>query len=295
LTPVALTILWGTESDSLVPTVTGGILNLLPQGRTTDLPWFNIDAIAVTFNQPSTVAASDVTVTGLTGGNYGPVTITGAGTSHLICTFAKPITGPDILTITLFFDGIIVGGPAKLDVLPGDVNDDGAVNSTDGVAILRSFTSAQPYNIFDDLNGDGSVNMADFNVYRPQIGTVLPSVPIQPSAAIRGGVRAASVTTPEAGPAPILTTAIDEAVAAVATDGASPQPTDAEVSTDLNDANGAALGSLQVPAIVQHSRAKAKRHGSSKPLTHKGRLAEGVHRKRIVVTYRPEAPSHKAK
>ena len=171
LTAVSIAVLWGTESDLLYPTPDGA---LLPQWRTTDLPWFNINRIAVTFSQVNTVTPSDVTVTGVTGRNYGPVTITGLGTSHLICTFAKPITGPDIVTITVRFDGVIVGGPATLDVLPGDVNDDGIVNSTDGVQILRSFTPANPYNIFDDLNGDGSVNIADFDLYRPQIGTVLP-------------------------------------------------------------------------------------------------------------------------
>ena len=61
----------------------------------------------------------------------------------------------------------------RLDVLPGDVNDDGAVNTTDGLLILRNETPI--HSVFDDLNGDGVVNIADFNLYRPKIGTVLPT------------------------------------------------------------------------------------------------------------------------
>ena len=31
------------------------------------------------------------------------------------------------------------------------------------------------------MNGDGAVNMADFTLYRPKIGTKLPAVPATPS------------------------------------------------------------------------------------------------------------------
>jgi hypothetical protein len=39
------------------------------------------------------------------------------------------------------------------------------------------------------MNGDGAVNMTDFNLYRPKIGTVLPAVPSSPaSPGSRGAV-----------------------------------------------------------------------------------------------------------
>ena len=150
-------------------------MRLLPAGRSTDMPWFNINQIAVTLSQAATVNADDISVVGITGGNYGPVTISGSGTTNMVLTFAKAISGPDRVTITIG-NAEIITYTRRLDVLPGDVNDDDAVNSTDGVLILRDFTPANPYNIFYDMNGDGAVNMTDFDIYRPQIGTALPGV-----------------------------------------------------------------------------------------------------------------------
>jgi hypothetical protein len=84
--------------------------------------------------------------------------------------------------------------------------------TTDGVLILRNFTPANPYNMFYDMNGDGVVNTSDFTLYRPQIGTVLPT--LQPQLAIGGqgpgGV--ALLTTNEL--APVLMAAIDDWAAA---------------------------------------------------------------------------------
>ena len=128
---------WGSQSAALYTAADG--LRLLPAGRTTDLPWFNIDQIGITLSQAADVNPGDVSVAGMTGGNYGPVTISGSGTSSIIITLAKAISGPDRMTITIG-NGEIVTYTGRLDVLPGDVNDDDAVNSADGVLILRSFT-----------------------------------------------------------------------------------------------------------------------------------------------------------
>ena len=164
---------WGSESVALVTQSDG--LRLLPSGRSTDMPWFNINPIAITLSQAATVNPGDVSVNGITGGNYGPVTISGSGTSNLVITLAKGINNPDRVTLTIA-NSQIVTYTRRLDVLPGDVNDDGAVNTTDGVLILRNTTPAHAYNMIYDMNGDGAVNTADFNLYRPRIGTVLPGL-----------------------------------------------------------------------------------------------------------------------
>jgi hypothetical protein len=226
-------------------------------------------------------------VTGVTGGNYGPVTITGAGTSHLICTFAKPITGPDIVTITVTFAGTIVGGPATLDVLPGDVNDDGVVNSTDGVQILRSFTPANPYNIFNDLNGDGAVNMEDFDLYRPQIGTVLPSLGVAPNAVVfTPGLGGLASQKPVEQP-PALTPPIDGS--AVAAQGMNPQPSAVVVDTVLGATNEDALDPSQVRGFLKDIEAKRTGRASTTLLTHDRHRAEGAHGKRVAVSYHPNS------
>ena len=65
------------------------------------MPWFNINRIAITLSQAANLNPGDVSVTGITGGSYGPVTISGSGTSSLVITLAKAINGPDRVTVTI--------------------------------------------------------------------------------------------------------------------------------------------------------------------------------------------------
>ena len=94
--------------------------------------------------------------------------------------------------------------------MPGDAfNDDGYVNTTDGVIILNNYTPAHAYNVFYDFNGDGVVSSTDFTLYRPKIGTVLPALlPPQLAAGGEGPGGGALLTTAEV--IPVLTAAIDQ-------------------------------------------------------------------------------------
>ena len=87
----------------------------------------------ITLTQPATLAAGDISVIGSSGSNYGPVTVSGSGTSYTI-TLAQPINAADRVTITIGND-LIASFTRRLDVLPGDVNDDGVVNVQDMVTI----------------------------------------------------------------------------------------------------------------------------------------------------------------
>ena len=61
---------------------------------------------------------------------------------------------------------------------PGDVNDDGVVNAQDLVLVRNDFTaSARAYNVFDDINGDGVVDINDTNLVGRFIGKKLPGDP----------------------------------------------------------------------------------------------------------------------
>lgn len=119
----------------------GGVL--LPAGRTTDVPWFNINRIAITLAQAATLNPADVSVTGVSGGNYGPVSISGSGTTSILITFAKAISGPDLVTITIG-NSQIENFSGRLNAMPGDVNDDGVVNTSDGVLIIQNETRRTP-------------------------------------------------------------------------------------------------------------------------------------------------------
>ena len=67
-------ISWGSRGTATLLTNADG-LRLLPAGRNTDLPWLGIDKLTITLSQAEPLSAADVLVTGVAGGNYGPVSL----------------------------------------------------------------------------------------------------------------------------------------------------------------------------------------------------------------------------
>jgi hypothetical protein len=164
-------ITWGTAGTATLQTNADG-LRLLPTGRNTDLPWLGIDTLSITLSQAETLSPSDVSVTGITIANYGPVTISGSGTTYTI-TLAQPINAADRVTV-IIGNANIVTYTRRLDVLPGDVNDDGTVNAQDAVLVRNEYLGLAMPNIFGDIDGDGTVDLNDYNTVRRLIGTALP-------------------------------------------------------------------------------------------------------------------------
>jgi hypothetical protein len=163
---------WGTQSVALVTAPDG--IRLLPSGRTTDLPWLGIQHVQIILSQAATLVASDVTVHSARGINYGPVSVSGSGISYTI-TLAQAITLADRVTITIA-NATIATYTRRLDVLPGDFNDDGVVNSQDVVGVRNEILGLAPMTIFGDINGDGKVDINDYNAVRARIGTTLPPI-----------------------------------------------------------------------------------------------------------------------
>jgi hypothetical protein len=164
---------WGSAGSAALQTAADG-LRLLPAGRNTDLPWMNVNAINITLSSPATLLPGDVSVTGVNVANYGPVTISGSGTNYTI-TFAQKVAAADRVTVSIS-NAAIASFVRRLDILPGDVNDDGVVNSQDVVLVrnqIFGFTGAVP-TTFGDINGDTGVDMADYNLVRQRVGTRLP-------------------------------------------------------------------------------------------------------------------------
>jgi hypothetical protein len=201
----AVSVEWGSESVVLQLASDG--VRLLPSGRSTDLPWYNINRIAITLSQAETVSASDVTVSGISGGSYGPVSVSGSGTTQLLITLAEGITAADRVTVKIG-NSSVTTYTGRIDVLPGDVNDDGYVNVTDGSLILANSGSSHTYNQKYDFNGDGSVATSDYTQYRPFIGTTLPALPPQLAAGGEGPGGGPVLTAAQV--APVLAAAIDE-------------------------------------------------------------------------------------
>jgi hypothetical protein len=86
------------------------------------------------------------------------------------------------------------------------------VNTTDGVLILNNTTPAHAYQAAYDFNGDGVVSSTDFTLYRPFIGTVLPSLPPQLAAGGEGSGNVPLLTSDEL--APVLAEAVYDWAAA---------------------------------------------------------------------------------
>jgi hypothetical protein len=166
----SVSVAWGAAGTADLFTGPDGLL-LLPAGRNTDLPWLNINQIEIRLDQPAQLAPGDVSVIGATGTNYGPVTIiptSDALTSYTII-LAQPIADADRVTISIG-NAQIAPFTRRLDVLPGDVNDDGVVSSADVTGALD--LEGTP-DLFADVNGDGFVSTADLETIRNRNGSTL--------------------------------------------------------------------------------------------------------------------------
>jgi hypothetical protein len=160
---------WGTARSATLDTNADG-LRLLPSGRHTDLPWTGINRLQVTLAQAANLAAGDITVHGVSGINYGVDSVSGSGTSYTI-TLSQRINGPDRVTLKIG-NALIASFTRRIDVLPGDFNDDGVVNSQDMVGIRNEIIgyAGAVWTIFGDINGDGLVDINDYTAVRNRIG-----------------------------------------------------------------------------------------------------------------------------
>ena len=149
-TVTAVSVDWEWPAPPRLQTAADGI-RLLPAGRNTDLPWSGVNKLEVTFNEPETLTAADITVTNARGVNYGPVTVTGSGDVFTI-TFSQPITKADRVTIVISGAGI-APFVRRLDVLPGDVDDNGTVNKADDKGVRNASAGVTAATVFADVVG----------------------------------------------------------------------------------------------------------------------------------------------
>lgn len=170
-TVTSVAVGWGASGTAPLQTAPDG-LRLLPSGRNTDLPFAGINQIFLTLSQAETLLPGDVSITGLTIANYGPVTLSGSGANYTI-TLAQPITGPERLTLTIGNAGITTF-TRELDVLPGDLSDDGMVGFADLLTLAQNYGASNADWTSGDLNGDGSVNFNDLLTLAQNYGGTIP-------------------------------------------------------------------------------------------------------------------------
>ena len=147
----------------------------MPGGRT-NLPWTTVTGVKAKFSKPVTGNSASLTGVSVTG-------FSGSGTNTLTWTFnalTRATYNTKLLGTTANAIRDLAGNPLgggvdfaqTLNVLPGDVSDDGNVASNDSV--LVNSARSLPYNVIDDINGDGVVDINDVNLVRVRIGTHLP-------------------------------------------------------------------------------------------------------------------------
>jgi hypothetical protein len=172
----SVSVSWGTAGSSALQTAADG-LRLLPAGRSMDLPWLGINKIDITLSQSASLTSDDIVVRSAAGINYGPVTVSGSGANYVI-TLAGPINAADRITFTIR-SPTVASYTRRLDVLPGDVNDDGVVTLQDALVVRNDYLGFAPVTIpvvFLDVNGDVIVDVNDYNTVRRFIGAQLPPV-----------------------------------------------------------------------------------------------------------------------
>jgi uncharacterized repeat protein (TIGR01451 family) len=166
-----------------------------------NLPWTNIDQISVRFSEDVTVASAHLALTGVAVPLYGVGAFAyTAATRTATWTLSAPVAGDQLrLALDGSATGVSDSGGNRLDgewldgtaafpsgnglsgtdfsfrfnVLPGDVNTDGAVNTTDGVIVRNA--AGTTINVLRDVNGSGVTDAADFAATRARIGTATPA------------------------------------------------------------------------------------------------------------------------
>ncbi|RIK84024.1 MAG: hypothetical protein DCC68_02405 [Planctomycetota bacterium] len=161
----------------------GGYRVPMGAGQLTPLTWSNVDAITIVFSEPVNVTSTSLTVHGVASSQYAVSSFSMDG-NRATWRLANPIAA-DKINLTL--PGTITDGAGnplgaafgfRLDVLPGDLNGDGAVNAADvATATPNMFATAgaTQYNPRHDVNGDARVSFTDAIALRNRLGTALPA------------------------------------------------------------------------------------------------------------------------
>jgi hypothetical protein len=152
-----------------------------------DLPFVDITAIDIVFNENVSVTQGDLALSTLinSGVSYNFTGFSYNQTTHDAKWTLPTAIGVDSLMMAL--DGVYVKPgiylnefTQKFKVLPGDVNGDGVVNSLDMGVVRNEIVGISPVTVWADLdgtldnNGNIVVDMNDYNAVKKWLGSSLP-------------------------------------------------------------------------------------------------------------------------
>jgi hypothetical protein len=171
-----VSVTWGPTGQVFPLLTQSDGVRVLPAGRNVDVPWLGLGVIRIGLDTLVGIPPSDIKVNGINVVDYGPVRIAQVSLSPIVyaLTLARPIDGPDRVTIRIDSPNV-TAFTRRLDVLPGDVNDDGVVTIGDAIAVRDHLqSSGGAYLGWADVDGNGVVDLTDMNDVRKRIGKVLP-------------------------------------------------------------------------------------------------------------------------
>ena len=179
-----------------------------------ELPWANADQVSLRFNSPANAGPFDLALRRANGATYGIRDYRyDAASRTATWTLTAPLATADRLTLDLNGDAGGVTDPTgrslldgesndrigntlpsgdgtvggdfrfRLNVLPGDVDRDGAVNIFDtlatrnrqGTSTASQGTPPNTYSVFHDVDGNAAINIFDTLAVRNRQGTSLPA------------------------------------------------------------------------------------------------------------------------
>lgn len=168
-TVTGVSVGWGSQTAALLD-ASGG--RLLPAGRTTSIPWLGITTLRLSLDQPITsLAPGDITLSSLAGSGYPVATVSGSGTTWTVTLAGSGLSNADRVIVTIGRSGVATY-TRRLDVLPGDANDDGQVTVLDRLLVQAQIALA--YQAIYDIDGNGTVTSTDRNLVSARLNSKLP-------------------------------------------------------------------------------------------------------------------------
>jgi hypothetical protein len=196
---------WSAPMKAKLASVPGAANSLMNSADAAPLtlPWSGIDRLSVQFSEHAVVAAANLRLIGLTGGEmevagfvYDPVTFVATWTfsvpldlDNLMLELSDAVTSAGGQALDGNSDTIPGGDfTRRFHVLGGDVNGDGRTTVLDAIATRNHFaadTNASAYSPRADLNGSGAIDSADIAA---AMGSMFRASPVgEPSMAMLVG------------------------------------------------------------------------------------------------------------
>ncbi|HVK07445.1 MAG TPA: Ig-like domain-containing protein, partial [Gemmataceae bacterium] len=177
-----------TITDPVAPTLTAvrarygtaGMADLKSLGRTV-LPWVGLTRFELGFSEDAIPTGGALTLTGPAGAvplTFTPVPAGGSKTA----VWSFPALTPGMYTLRVIAAEVrdVNGNPLPANytrafgILPGDFDGNGLVDNRDLTGIKRKYQSNPALaDRFADINGDGIVNVLDYNIAKAALGTRL--------------------------------------------------------------------------------------------------------------------------